>query len=250
MKVAIMQPYLLPYIGYLQLLEYAEIFVIFDSVQYIDKGWINRNRILHPSIDKGWQYITYPLSGKSNLQKIKDVNVKNNYDFFTELNNKLSAFNKAPFFKEVKSYIQHLSQITSGLESISAINTVILESLNDRLEMNCKVINEASIDYNKFDVQHPGQWALEITKALSADCYVNPIGGIELFVASEYEEKNINLEFLKTEIIPYKQYRGYFEPGLSIVDVLLWNGFSETRNMIRKNYTILGTGSESFNSKI
>jgi len=238
MKVAIMQPYLLPYIGYLQLLEYAELFVVFDSVQYIDKGWINRNRILHPSIDKGWQYITYPLSGKSNLRNIKDLKVKRDYDFFSELRGKLSAFKKAPFFKEVNSYLNHLKRITSGLESISEINTMILKDLNESLELSCKIINEVSIDYDKSAVQHPGQWALEIAKALSADSYVNPIGGVDLFVGSEYENQNISLEFLETEIIPYKQYRGYFEPSLSIIDVLLWNGFSGASNLIKSNYLI------------
>lgn len=238
MKVAIMQPYFLPYIGYLQLIEYSDKFVIFDSVQFIDKGWVNRNRILHPSTEKGWQYITYPLSGKSNLQSIKDVSVMSDIDFFSELIAKISHFKKAPYFKEVKSYIEHLEKITEGHESISDINSLILRDLNERLELGCEILSESSIDYDRSAVQHAGQWALEISKALNATSYVNPIGGKELFIPGEYRESNIELEFLETDLVPYKQYRGYFEPGLSIIDVLLWNGFLGTKDMITNHYKI------------
>ena len=61
MKLAIMQPYFFPYIGYFQLMNYVDEWVVFDDIQFIDKGWINRNRILHPDPNKSFQYITIPL---------------------------------------------------------------------------------------------------------------------------------------------------------------------------------------------
>lgn len=238
MKVAIMQPYLLPYIGYLQLLHYADKFVIFDTAQYIDKGWINRNRVLHPSIEKGWQYITYSICGQSSYRAIKDIRVEDNYDFFNKVKAQLSSFKRAPYFKDVQLYIENLRDITSGLYFLSDINSVILKDLNLKLELDCEIINESSVEYNKAAVKHPGQWALEISKALSADSYVNPIGGRDLFLPSEYCDAGINLEFLETELVLYKQYRGYFEPGLSVIDLLLWNGFEGTKKMVRENYTV------------
>ncbi len=75
MKVAIMQPYLFPYIGYFQLLNYVDVWIVFDTVQFIDKGWINRNRILHPEIEKKWQYITIPLDSRHQFSKINTINI-------------------------------------------------------------------------------------------------------------------------------------------------------------------------------
>jgi len=236
-----MQPYLLPYIGYLQLLKHSDKFVVFDSVQYIDKGWVNRNRVLHPSIDKGWQYITYPLSRKSNFNSIRDISVKKDFDFFPDLIAKIVHFKKAPFYKDVFTYIHHLEEIVSEYESISIINTVILNDLNEKLDLQCEIVHESSINYDSSAVKHAGQWALEISKAINAKVYVNPIGGKELFKVEEFNDSNIKLEFLETELVPYKQYRGYFEPGLSIIDVLLWNGFTGAKDMIKNHYIIRST---------
>ena len=74
-KLAIMQPYLFPYIGYFQLMNACNHWICFDDIQFKNKGWINRNRILHPEKDKEWQYISIPLSGKSRFDKICNIEV-------------------------------------------------------------------------------------------------------------------------------------------------------------------------------
>jgi hypothetical protein len=241
MKLAIMQPYFLPYISYLQLLKYADIFVVFDSVQFIDKGWINRNRIMHPNAEKKWQYISYPLSGKSNFASIRDVKVNNNFNLKSNLLGKISSFKKAPFYSDVEEYIHHIDSQISGTEYISEINTIILNNLNDRLNLNCRIIEEINISYDKSKIQHSGQWAVEISKAMSANTYINPVGGRELFKQSEFDQFEIDLEFLKSQHFTYDQNQIQFEPNLSVLDALLWNGFQNTSALIASNYTIEGS---------
>jgi hypothetical protein len=73
MKIAIMQPYFFPYIGYWQLIHAVDRFVLFDDAQYIRHGWVNRNRILKPG--GGWQYILVPLKKHALTESIKNVQV-------------------------------------------------------------------------------------------------------------------------------------------------------------------------------
>ncbi len=72
MKIAIMQPYIFPYIGYFQLIHAADVFVFYDDVNYINRGWINRNRILLNGKD---QLFTIPCKEASQNKLIKDIEV-------------------------------------------------------------------------------------------------------------------------------------------------------------------------------
>src|ERR1700752_1667989 len=63
MRLGLMQPYFFPYLGYFDLINCSDRWIVFDTVQYIRRGWMNRNRILHP--EKGWQYINVPIKRTS-----------------------------------------------------------------------------------------------------------------------------------------------------------------------------------------
>ena len=78
---------------------------------------------------------------------------------------------------------------------------------------------------------------LEICEKREANCYVNPIGGIELYRKVEFYEHNIELQFLRTEIVPYKQAYEVFIPSLSILDVLMFNGVEKTKSFL-DNYKL------------
>ena len=69
MKLAIMQPYFFPYIGYFQLIKSVDEFVIYDNIQYTKKGWINRNRILVNGTD---YLISLPLKKDSDYLNVVD----------------------------------------------------------------------------------------------------------------------------------------------------------------------------------
>ena len=108
MRLAIMQPYTFPYIGYFQLINYADKWVVFDDTQYISKGWINRNRILHPESQKEWQYFTVPVKKHSRECRINHVEINDNTDWRTELLGKLTAYKrKAPYYRETKEFVEN-----------------------------------------------------------------------------------------------------------------------------------------------
>ena len=85
---------------------------------------------------------------------------------------------------------------------------------------------------------HFNEWALEITRALGYDTYVNPIGGIDFFDKTKYNNENIKLEFLGSNLTSYVQKLGHFEAGLSIIDVMMFNSIEEIQNML-EDYALL-----------
>ncbi|MFT6896477.1 MAG: hypothetical protein ACJA13_000879 [Paraglaciecola sp.] len=248
MKIAIMQPYLFPYIGYFQLINYADKWVVFDDVQFISKGWINRNRILHPEPEKEWQYITVPLEKHSRESKIIDVKINNHLRWKDEFLGKLTSYKrKAPYYSETVDFVRYcLEQPPSTLSKwVEGTLSKTCNYLN--IPFDCSVFSEMAINTNS--VEHAGQWALEITNGMGGAEYVNPAGGSHIFNENEFIEKNINLRFLSSKLTPYIQRRGSFVSGLSIIDVMMWNDKNTIQEMLNdyevKPYdALLGKGNE------
>lgn len=234
-KVAIMQPYFFPYIGYWQLIHAADTFVLFDDVQYIRHGWINRNRILNPQ--GGWQYVMAPLETHTHTELIKNITVKPIQTWRDKLLDQLNHYKRrAPYFFEIRELAA--SVLTdSDDRQISRVNLTILKGICSAigLERNFLISSECNFDYRK--VTDAGEWALQISKQLGATEYINPVSGAELFTASKFAADQIRLRFLKPHDIIYPR-RGDFEPSLSIIDVLMFNGIAGTRNLIN-NYALL-----------
>ena len=245
MKVGVMQPYLFPYVGYFQLINHVDRWVVFDDAQFISKGWINRNRILHPEVNKEWQYITVPLKKHSRKSRIMDVEVNDDVRWKEELLGKLTFYKKkAPFYSETRNFIENCLN-----QSGSALSDWVVSTLNDTCDyldipFDCSIFSEMQL--NTDGVEHAGQWALEIADRLGADEYVNPHGGYEIFHEDEFSGRDIKLRFLKSKLTPYIQRRGGFVPGLSIVDVMMWNDKDNIREMLNdyeiKSYSELMAG--------
>lgn len=231
MKVAIMQPYTFPYIGYFQLINYVDKWVIFDDTQYIAKGWINRNRILHPDVKKEWQYFTVPVKKHSRESRIKDVEINDDLEWRDEFVGKLTSYRKkAPFYAETVEFISDC--ISFKCSTLSEWVVYTLKSTCNYLGIPFNYSLFSQMESNAYKIDHPGQWALEIADAMDADEYVNPPGGYSIFNEKEFLARNIELCFLKPNLTPYVQRRGYFVPGLSIVDVMMWNSRDRIREML------------------
>ncbi len=74
-----------------------------------------------------------------------------------------------------------------------------------------------------------GGWAPRIAGAVGADEYVNPIGGRELFNPLDFSSRGVTLSFLETADFVYQTGTFTYEPGLSILDVMMWNEPSAIR---------------------
>jgi hypothetical protein len=218
MILGIMQPYFFPYLGYLNLIKRSDRWIVFDEVQYIHKGWMNRNRILHPS--KDWQYINAPIRDRHRGILIKDVLVNNQIDWRGKIVRQLSHYRAAPFYSDVISLVE---ECLSAEESLSRLNTHILDRICNYIGIpfNYEYFSEMNLQIG--EIHGPGDWALEISKSLSADEYINPPGGEHLFDADAFREANIKLTIADQPLMEYACGKFNFIPGLSVVDVLMWN---------------------------
>lgn len=229
MKLGIMQPYFFPYLGYYSLIKKTDKFVLFDPVQFIRHGWIERNRILKPG--PGWQYVAVPLEKKSLSTLIRDVEIKQTEDWRNKLLRQLDHYKKrSPFYRQAMPVIEEALAIETN--SITHLNQNILRKTCAYLDIALDVSVFSEMDLAIDEVTHPGEWALHISKAMKADEYVNPTGGVELFRREQFDSAGIGLSFLGNNLTPYSQRRDEFENGLSIIDVMMFNDVAAINKLI------------------
>lgn len=235
MKLGIMQPYFFPYIGYFILVNYADYFVFFDTSQYKKRSWMNRNRILNPS--GGTTYITVPVEKMSQDTAIKDILIDHSKSWKADILGKLTIYKKkAPNYQHVVELVEclfgkeydHLCELNIQSILLSCEYLGIQINHNRFSDMNLKIE----------DVRSPDEWALEITKCLSFDTYVNLPGGKAFFDKEKYERENIELQFIEAEVRPYIQKTGRFDYGLSIIDLMMFCGTDEISDML-KGYKLI-----------
>lgn len=228
MKIAIMQPYIFPYIGYFQLIRSVDKFVFYDDVAFIKNGWINRNRILVNGID---QYFSIPIKNMSSFTRIKDTII--NYDNYSRFKDKFlktinQYYRKAPFFTEVEPLLE--SVLNKNVSSISEIAIDSVMKVCKYLEIDTEIILSSSIfDNTEFKKELR---IMDICKKLNANQYINMIGGSELYDKEAFKLEGITLNFLKPKPVEYKQFNESFVPWLSILDVLMFNEKNEVMTII------------------
>ncbi len=228
MKLAIMQPYFLPYIGYFQLIKAADLFVYYDDVAFIRQSWINRNRILL----NGKEFLfTLELKGAGSFRNINMVTVGNNRQKL--LKTFIQAYRKAPYFDAMLPVINSIlsSTQTDLTEYIIETHRVIL----DYLEVNAECVRSSLIE--KSSLLKGQARVIDICKRLGAKEYLNSPGGRMLYSKQDFTENGINLFFLQPGELLYTQFGSDFIPWLSIIDVLMFNSAAETRKML-DNYTL------------
>ena len=247
-SIGIIQPYFFPYIGYFQLINEVDEFVLYDAVSFRKNSWLNRNYIK----DKGTSslvQITVPVKKKSSYSLINEVNVSLDIKWKNQIKN-LIFFNykKAPFFGEVyepivellynecESLHEYNSMIVKGLCKQIGINTPIVtqNEKHQTLEANLKVRSEER------NTKVKEQRVYDLCELYNANCYINPINGMELYEFEKFNQQGLKLAFIKAEEITYDQFKAPFEPYLSIIDVLMHNGFDGTKLLLSQNQIIKG----------
>lgn len=233
MKLGIMQPYFFPYLGYYSLIKKTDEFILFDTVQFIRHGWIERNRILKPVED--WQYVAVPLEKRKLSTVIRDVEIRNSEDWKGKLIRQLDHYKKrAPFFCETLRVIEDSLSINTS--SIVKLNENILKKTCAYFEIPLKISIFSEMNLKIDDVTDPGGWALQISKALKAKEYFNPTGGMDIFDMDQFSNAGISLRFLGNNLKPYSQRRKTFEAGLSIIDVMMFNDVGSINSLIDDTY--------------
>ena len=201
MKLGIMQPYFFPYIGYWQLLNAVDTYVIYDDVNFIKGGWINRNRILANGKP---QNINVILDKPSSNKKINETKIKNDYHCYGKILKTLElSYRRAPYFDDVITFLDPvLSYQTDNLADYLS-NSLL--AVCHYLGITTKILRSSEIEK---DTELRGQdKVLDICTRLGAIEYYNAIGGKELYDASVFQEKEIDLRFLHTDGVTYKQFK-------------------------------------------
>ena len=229
MKLAVMQPYLFPYLGYFQLINAVDKIVIYDNIEYTRKGWINRNRILLDGKDK---FFTIPVKKDSDFLNIRERYLADNSEIkirkiLAQISN---SYRKAPFFKEIYPVLERL--FLSGKKNLFDYVFNTISEICTLLELKTELIisSELKMDHDL----KAEQKVLEINRILNSDIYINPIGGTELYDKENFKNKGVELLFIKSKPILYDQSDNEFTECLSIIDVLMFNDLNKVKSFLNE----------------
>ena len=234
MKIAVMQPYVFPYLGYFQLIHSVDKFVFYDDVNFIKSGWINRNRIL---VNKNDYLFTIPLKDASSFRLINETEI--NHKFYETWKNKFlitikQSYSKAPFFEETNRLIQEI--LSKNYSTISELAISSIVEICKHLNLPT-VLEKSSEKYFSSKGMDKADRLVEICSLNSSNIYINPSGGKELYNKDFFKLRSIELLFIKNNLKSYNQLMDDFKSGLSIIDILMFNSITETKQMI-SDYTL------------
>ena len=235
MRVGIMQPYFVPYIGYWQLMNAVDKYVVFDDVNYIKRGWVNRNRIL---LDCEPHYLTVPVSGASQNKKILEIEIS--WDEKARIKNLRTleyAYKKAPHYAEAFPLVEQMFSCQE--KNLVAFILNSFRIVRDYLGIRSELILSSEIPHdNTLKAQEK---IISICKKLGTTEYYNAIGGQSLYSFEMFRQNGMELCFLRTDEILYKQYNQPFQANLSIIDVMMFCSTEEIHRMLNR-YTLIRGG--------
>jgi hypothetical protein len=232
MKVGIMQPYFLPYIGYFQLIAAVDLFIVYNNIKYTKKGWINRNRMLLNGTDTNF---SLPLAKDSDHLNVVDRKLSPDFNRLKFLNQMRGAYIKAPEFNKVWPLLKKIVERNEN-NLFRFLYFSILEICN-YLDIKTKIFlsSEVLIDH---DLKGQDK-VIALCKAVDATTYINTSGGIDLYSKEVFDRAGVQLKFIKSLPCEYEQLGNEFVPWLSIIDVLMFNSVTDVKNIFLKRYQII-----------
>ncbi|MCQ2312929.1 MAG: WbqC family protein [Paludibacteraceae bacterium] len=223
MKLGIMQPYFMPYIGYWQLMAAVDKYVVYDDVNYIKGGWVSRNNIL---LNGEKHLFTIILKGASPNKLFDEVEIGDDFKKFRKMLE--SAYKKAPYYDQVMFILEDIfnyEQRDLGHFMMHQFQCVL-----NYLDIHTELILSSTL---KKDNSLRGKEKVKhICHLLGADTYYNAIGGQELYDKADFKNEGINLSFIETKQVEYKQFSNPFISGLSMIDVLMFNSPQQVRTLL------------------
>ncbi|UOQ74419.1 WbqC family protein [Hymenobacter cellulosilyticus] len=235
MRLAIMQPYLFPYLGYFQLLGAVDRFVMYDDVQFMLQGWINRNNIL---VGGKPLLFTLPLEGSSANRTIRETTVHTRLfpAWATKFLRTLQQnYSKAPHLAPVLDMVSQVFDQAAG-KSIADVSLESIRQVHRYLGLPSEIVPTSAV-YQNAHLSGPTR-VLDICRQEKATQYINPINGRSLYTESAFDDAGVKLNFLQMENVPYKQLKGDFVPSLSVLDALMFNEPAAVHELLQA-YTLV-----------
>lgn len=232
MSIAIVQPYLFPYLGYFQLISEVETFVLYDDVNFITRGWINRNKVL---VNGKAKYLTVPCKDASQHKLINEVE----HGLTDKKRGKLLrmikfSYGKAPFFDAVFPIVESVLNAKSNYIATLAENSI--HTSCNYLEVDTQ-LKLSSQNYNNSGLKRT-QRITDICNQEETGVYINPPGGKELYKKSDFKKQGIELKFIEPQLNKYTQFDHDFVAGLSIIDVMMFNAPEKIRTELLNAYKL------------
>lgn len=232
MKVAVMQPYFFPYLGYFQLMAAVDRFIAWDDVQYIQRGWVNRNRIL---LNGEPAYITLPVEKAPQTAYISERQVADLASASGKLLGQLhAAYRKAPHYAETRALVEQI--LACEERNLGRFLFNGLQQVCEHLGIKTTLLLSSALEKNDAGLSG-SERILALCEAQGADMYVNAIGGRELYSPDMFAARGIELRFIAMGPVRYAQNVADFVPHLSIIDVLMFNERDVVRQFLQQ-YTL------------
>ena len=230
-RVAIMQPYYFPYIGYFQLIASVDLFILYDNIKYTKKGWINRNRILRNGKDV---MFSLPLKAGSDSLDVLDRRVSETFDPAKLLHQLQASYHRAPFFFETMDLVKKAHACED--KTLYGFLAYALGCVCTHLGLTTEIRTSSSV---QIDHMLKGEEkVLAICEAVGAMTYINSIGGVDLYSREAFERRGVVLQFLRSTPFVYSQMQEKFVPWLSIIDVLMFNSIEATQDVLRNTFEV------------
>jgi WbqC-like protein family len=231
-KLAIMQPYFFPYVGYFQLIGAVDLFVVYDNIKYTKKGWINRNRLLQSGKDV---MFSLPLKSGSDSLDVRDREIAPGFDRDSLLRQFAGAYRKAPHFAQTYELIERCVRYETAN---------LFEFLHHSLVQTCRHLSigtrvVASSDIAMDHELKSQDRVLATCLAVGATSYVNSIGGWDLYAGEAFRARGVELRFLQSKPFEYPQFDNTFVPWLSIVDVMMFNSREAVAHCLSHGFDLI-----------
>ncbi|MEZ9503039.1 WbqC family protein [Vibrio sp. 10N.286.51.B11] len=233
MKLGIMQPYFLPYLGYFQLINEVDKFVVYDNIQFTKTGWINRNRIL---VNGKEMVFSINLTKDSSYLNVCDRTISPVYKVERKkiLRKIESGYRNADFYKEVMPLLTDIIECDMDNLFDYILNSIV--KINEYLNINTPIVISSSLTVSH-ELKGEDR-VIETCKQSNCNEYVNPIGGIELYSKENFQNNKLSLSFIEMGSIIYPQGKEGFVSHLSIIDVLMWNSREDVCRLLT-NYELI-----------
>ena len=217
-KIAILQSNYIPWIGYFDIINKADIFVFYDDVQYTKNDWRNRNKI---KTNNGLQWLTVPVKSNKLSQRINEVEILNQNWHKKHLNAIKTNYAKSKNFQKTYPFIKELYEKSSSLNKLIDINRLFIIEISDFLNINTEFKCSSEFNLSKSKTQR----LIDICKKCDGSEYISGPAAKSYLDIKLFEKENIKLTFMDyNDYKEYNQLFGAFEIGVSILDILFNEG--------------------------
>jgi hypothetical protein len=229
MKLAINQPYFFPYLGYFDLINMVDMFIVHDVPQYMRHHWVNRNRVLHPA--SGWWYVVVALKKHHFTTPLDQIEISQTEDWQKRLFRQLEHYHvDAPYYTDVIKLLKDCFANPEG--HLVRFNTRLVRAICEQLDIKTPIHVFSEMDLPIPAVQTITDLAIETSRAVGAIEYINRPGGADLFDEPKFVDNRLKLTIQSFRNMTYPCGRYAFEPGLSILDVMMWNSREDIKEYL------------------